>query len=142
MKLCWIVVGCLFFTECTEMVSCETNADCNESEICIIHDGVLTPSYCQKQEVNYYQVNNSNQNISRSLLGKDLFKGSFEKVNSSDTYCYKDDSLGNHCQCDVLVYQDGHNETVNCWCWSDLLVHYRCINLTRENATLLRGVPI
>ena len=55
-----------------------------------------------------------------------------------DMYCVVDPSGGNHCTCDVIVYDDGTNESVNCQCWNDLVVHYECFNIS--NATVFKNI--
>ena len=55
---------------------------------------------------------------------------------SDDIYCYQDNSRGTHCDCDILTFPDGHNETRNCYCYNDLVMYYTCINITEENITI------
>jgi len=55
-------------------------------------------------------------------------------------YCYVDDSKSYHCTCDVLIFPDGHNETRNCQCYDDLVLHYTCIN--RSGIKIIEGVEM
>jgi hypothetical protein len=118
---------CIILTGCTTRTWCETSKDCKADEFCFDDGGWDGGKHCMP----YYPF------IYINLTEKNETDGIASREN--DIYCTPDWNASIHCNCDTLVFPDGHNETVNCKCYDDLVMHYRCRNLTEENITLIRG---
>jgi len=124
MKGSLFIVGmCILFVGCEEVKRCETNMDCNKSEYCFDNGGYPHLNYC-KEFPNYYN--------------QEYFIG----ANMSEIYCYPNNEDGTECNCNVIIYPDGHNETMFCRCYSDLVMRFTCVNKTKENITVIENVKI
>jgi len=118
----------IFFSNVEFKIRCSSNADCMQDEVCVGEEGISNLGVCMNQTNTYYAL----ANITR----KNITTFKYFHPNDNKTYCYPDNTKGNHCTCDILFYPDGHNESVNCKCYNDLLMYYTCINLTEKNMTV------
>lgn len=54
---------------------------------------------------------------------------------NEDQYCFPDYGASIIETCDILTYEDGTTEKVNCKIYNDLVMHYRCVNASKVNVT-------
>lgn len=146
MAICVLLVGCNHQSRC--VFSCD---DCNENESCVNYISATCPHGCIERNFSnhYYKINETKEDNTTQDSGIPIpeecpegqHKWLFSCI-SDDMYCYQDNSKGTHCDCDILTFPDGHNETRNCYCWNDLVMYYTCINLTEENITVVKDIKI
>lgn len=122
-----LILCMVFLVGCEEIPQCVSNSDCNNSQICYDDGSYQHIKYC-KDVSNFYQKVDMNTS-----------KG-YDPFSDNNTYCYPDNSKSNICRCDILTFPDGHNETKNCHCVNDLVMHYTCINTS--NVTITKGVDL
>lgn len=93
---------------------CETDLDCKDTEFCYHNSDMYNSGRCE-EKLNWFNTT---------------------KFDYNNIYCYPDNTKSQECKCKVLIYQNGTNKTLSCNCYNDLVMHYTCINITKENVTI------
>jgi hypothetical protein len=152
--ICLIII-CVILVGCEKGKPCESSEDCADDEYCFQTSDIFSSASCVDKPYYYYPEMNATENATRLNINnmieevgqnRSLFRAENISVyprnlTHSDMYCYDNTSTPDDCTCDLLIYPDGHNESRDCWCYNDLIIHYTCINITKENITVIRDVP-
>ena len=141
-KIIILLIGLVLISGCNETYRYVTNCDqCVEGEWCYKDMGMVPSYQCIKYEEYDIEINESKfykNNKSVSIILNNGDEGPWLPYQfiqeTDDMFCYTE-TIPYTFGCDVLVYPDGHVEKYNCF--TDAYFIQRCINLTKENITLM-----
>lgn len=143
--LCLLIVGCSAEKFCTSKLDCNSTEYCHINTIPYIY-ALIGVGECREDKqtiiplVEVDSVNGSDIHITYNPNLSHSFSPHFVK---DDFYCYKvSPKTFETCECDILIYPDGHNESKNCNCFFTRGLDTTCINLTKENITIKKTTTV